>query len=116
MSSDNQFTALGPAIIGFQTNSASIDVGADIFGNQAGIKGHCNFGTGVEGISSAGTEANPNDNGVGVFGRGPAAGVRGIGDRSGEGESRSFTTGTGVDGFSESGVGVKGHSNVNTGV
>jgi hypothetical protein len=38
MSSDNQFTALGPAIIGFQTNSASITTGAQIAGNGVGAE------------------------------------------------------------------------------
>lgn len=36
MSSDNQYTALGPAAIGFQTNSNSITTGASIAGTQGG--------------------------------------------------------------------------------
>src|SRR5580698_2462290 len=42
MSSDNQFTALGPAVIGFQTDSASITTGALLAGKGVGaqISGH----------------------------------------------------------------------------
>jgi hypothetical protein len=36
MSSDNQYTALGPASIGFQTDSTNIQTGAAIGGNQIG--------------------------------------------------------------------------------
>ena len=39
MSSDNQFTALGPTIIGFQTNGTNIDRGADITGKEFGVRG-----------------------------------------------------------------------------
>src|SRR5262245_17845413 len=110
MSSDNQFTASGPATIGFQTNSASIDVGADVTGSQAGVRGHADKGIGVEGTSREDVEGN--DQGVGVVGRGPSVGVRGIGGRV----PLSLTTGTGVDGFSDSGVGVQGHSQQGDGV
>ena len=69
MSSDNQFTALGPAIIGFQTNSASIDRGAEIHGRDLGILGQCDNGPGVSGRSK---------NFVGVFGESTNhVGVRG---------------------------------------
>jgi hypothetical protein len=52
MASDNQFTALWPAIVGFQTDSASIDRGAEITGNQVGVKGFCGgpVGDGVQGF------------------------------------------------------------------
>lgn len=123
MSSDNQFTALGPAIIGFQTNSASIDVGGDIFGNQVGVKGRCDGGNGVEGISSEGTADKPNNNGVGVFGLGPAAGVRGVGGKAAldfisdaNGVEGFAEAGVGVSGFSQQSVGVRGHSQSDDGV
>jgi hypothetical protein len=51
MSSDNQFTALGPADVGFQTNSNSISIGANIAGNNAGVIGS-SVGTGVQGIAT----------------------------------------------------------------
>jgi hypothetical protein len=41
MSSDNQYTALGPAAVGFQTDGANIDRGAEIAGNTFGVKGRC---------------------------------------------------------------------------
>jgi hypothetical protein len=60
MSSDNQFTALGPAIIGFQTDSSSIDRGAEIFGRDVGVEGRSDDGAGVSGVSL---------NFIGVFGQ-----------------------------------------------
>ena len=112
MSSDNQFTALGPAAVGFQTNSASIDRGAAIAGTQLGALCHSDGGPGVKGSSKASD---------GVVGGGAAAGVRGIGVRSetdvtGGPPGLSLTTGVGVEGFSESNVGVRGHSQSEDGV
>ncbi|HZZ24256.1 MAG TPA: hypothetical protein VFE60_17470 [Roseiarcus sp.] len=51
MSSDNQYTALGPATVGFQTNGANIDIGAQISGNTVGVRGTCQgaVGDGVQG-------------------------------------------------------------------
>lgn len=51
MSAENQFTALGPAAVGFQTHGANIDVGAEISGNTVGIRGSCQgpVGDGVQG-------------------------------------------------------------------
>ena len=70
MSSDNQFTALGPAIVGFQTDGANIDRGADITGNQVGVHGRCGgpVGNGVEGFGTG------NFSGVAGFGGGDANG------------------------------------------
>ncbi len=108
MSSDNQFTALGPAIIGFQTHGANIDAGADIAGNQVGVRGRCQgavgdgvqgFGTGnfsgtagfgADGSSGAGAfglGGAPNGDGVRGVGRGSeGAGVRGVsGEQNGNG-------------------------------
>lgn len=60
-SSDNQFTALGPAVIGFQTDSTNIDVGAQIAGNTVGVEGSGPVGvrgtgvsTGVQGVGTGG--------------------------------------------------------------
>jgi hypothetical protein len=80
MSSDNQFTALGPAAVGFQTDGTNIDRGADIFGNQAGIVGKSSTGEGVHGetasdffagVAGINTFSGPRDdkkNPTGVFG------------------------------------------------
>jgi hypothetical protein len=66
MSSDNQFTALGPALIGFQTHGANIQDGANISGNNFGVIGTCGAGFGELGAGVQGsTEAN---NGTGVVG------------------------------------------------
>lgn len=92
MSSDNQYTALGPASIGFQTDSTDIDVGADIAGNSTGVKGRCDEGPGVVGESTS----------AGVKGRG-LQGVYGLG------ANRSRNDGTGVlgEGYQEA-FGVTG--------
>jgi hypothetical protein len=105
MSSDNQFTALGPANIGFQTNSASINVGADIAGSEVGVRGHCDSGDGVVGISDANDKS-------GVFGfhtkqTGAAFGVFG---------ACNAPDGAGVAGDSGPGNGVRGHSVAQDGV
>ena len=39
MSSDNQYTALGPAAVGFQTDGANIAKGAEVAGTQLGVHG-----------------------------------------------------------------------------
>jgi hypothetical protein len=39
MSSDDQFTALGPAFVGFQTNGANIQKGAVVAGTELGVQG-----------------------------------------------------------------------------
>ncbi len=97
MSSDNQYTALGPAIIGFQTDATRIDRGADIFGNEFGIRGASANGAGVIGESEnqVGVEGRgetgivghglrgPGVEGIGgnFFGREPEAGIIGQGGR-----------------------------------
>jgi hypothetical protein len=86
---DSFFKAVGPAQTGFQTDSNSIDVGADISGTQGGVVGRClgpGDGDGVQGWGSGAFSGvagfgDPATNGTGVFGqgRGPdATGVRGI--------------------------------------
>lgn len=88
MSSDNQFTALGPAAIGFQTNGSNIDRGVDVSGNTFGVRGTCtgSVGDGVQGMGSgnfSGTAGfGGSNNGTGAFGVGGGStgqGVRGIG-------------------------------------
>ena len=87
MSSDNQFTALGPAFIGFQTNATRIDRGAEITGTVVGVKGTCSGfpGDGVQGFGTgnfSGVAGFARDlGGFGVFGLGKGgagAGVRGV--------------------------------------
>jgi hypothetical protein len=69
MSSSEQFTAIGGAVVGFQTNSSTIDRGADIAGNSMGIRGSCESGIGVQGVShdSVGVHGS-STKGPGVFG------------------------------------------------
>jgi hypothetical protein len=68
-SEDSQFIAIGGATVGFQTNSATIDRGADIAGNSMGIHGRCVSGVGVfgESTSSIGVHGS-STKGPGVFG------------------------------------------------
>ncbi len=124
MSDDNQFTALGPAPIGFETASASIEVGADIRGTQVGVRGHSQgpgdgdgvqgFGTGTfSGVAGFG---DPASNGTGTFGQGTGPGAPGVRGLAGTGNAdgvQGFGTGTfsGVAGFGDpasSGTGVFG--------
>lgn len=116
MSSDNQYTSLGPAVIGFQTNSTSIDVGADIAGNAVGIRGKCSGagdGNGVEGYGSgswSGVAGNGGQNaGTGVWGMGNGGGpgVRGIG-AGGPNTSPGTSVGVYGQGGSDSADGVQG--------
>src|SRR5215470_3870658 len=80
MSSDNQYTALGPAAVGFQTDGANIDVGVDVAGSKLGAKSHCDDGPGVvgESVHSVGVIGS-STNDVGVRGAGGTAGVSGRG-------------------------------------
>lgn len=94
MASDDQYTALGPTQIGFQTHGANIQVGADITGIDAGVRGQSDFGYGVEA-------------------RGAAGGVHGIGAAR---PSFRGPTGVGVLGESIDDNGVRGVSTQNDGV
>jgi hypothetical protein len=75
MTSDNQFTALGPSIVGFQTNATRIDRGAQVAGTKVGVIGSCtangadpdSVGVRGEGSLSSGDNQSP---GTGVLGRG----------------------------------------------
>lgn len=80
MSSDAQFTAHGPTIIGFQTNGANIQTGADIAGNNDGVVARCGagsgeLGAGVHAISTANNgnaiiaDANVGSNAFGIWAR-----------------------------------------------
>lgn len=78
MSSDNQWTALGPAEIGFQTHGANIRVGADVAGTVVGARATCSSanGHGVhgfgQGVNYAGvTGASTTENGNGIIARAP---------------------------------------------
>ncbi len=121
MGSDNQWTALGPAIIGFQTDSASINVGADITGNEVGIRGHSDKGNGVQGTSGQGVDAS--DKEAGIFGAGQGYGVYGIDDNIQKTEAPEFVAVTdntspdydgaiGVTGASKDRPGVIGSSEI----
>jgi len=83
VSSDEQFTAKGPAIIGFQTYATDgpIDRGAEIVGNQRGVLGQCATPGGPEAVGVCGLGAplaggntpNPSSS--------PTTGVLGLGGR-----------------------------------
>src|SRR4051812_41471520 len=114
MSSSNQFTARGRAIVGFQTApGADIGVGVDAAGTEMGIIGRCLDGPGVfgESINSVGVKATgaiavegTSGTGIGVHGIG-SPGVLGSGTSNGGPESRN----NGVMGLAEgSGAGVFG--------
>jgi hypothetical protein len=64
MSSDSQFTALGPAEIGFQTHGANIRDGANISGDNFGVVGTCGAGLGENGAGVQGSTEVHNGSGV----------------------------------------------------
>jgi hypothetical protein len=115
MSSDNQYTALGPAVVGFQTHGTNIQTGSQISGNQVGIVASCQgaVGDGVQGhgtgnfsgiVGTGGGSAGTGVIGFGGSGGGP--GVRGIGDGG------PNTNPTGTDGptgvYGQGGAGAPG--------
>lgn len=132
MSSDNQYTALGPAAIGFQTDGGNIDIGARISGNTVGIKGSCQgaVGDGVQGTGSGNFSgvagwggARAGTGVIGFGGAGGGQGVRGIGD-GGPNTSPGIAVGVyGQGGHGQPGVlgqagpgiadGVQGHATGN---
>jgi hypothetical protein len=109
MSSDNQFTALGPAIVGFQTDGANIDVGAQIAGSKVGGNFHCDEGPGV--LSDSHTAAVSGSGGLrGVYGRGESR-FNSPGDTTGVlAEGYSEATGAIGISFSASERSALGHS------
>src|SRR5260370_25252461 len=78
MPSANQFTALGPSAVGFQTDGANINVGAEIGGSEVGGRFSCEKGNALEGISDP-QNVSPTVNIAGVFGQSSGIGVRGSG-------------------------------------
>jgi hypothetical protein len=66
MSSDNQFTALGPTEIGFQCNGSNINVGGLLVGKSFGVQGRCGNGAG-DGSTAVHGQAGGQD-GTGVIG------------------------------------------------
>jgi hypothetical protein len=124
MSSDNQFTALGPAAVGFQTTSTNINEGAVIAGNSVGIVGSCSKGNGVVGQSASendsGVWGNNTGGGYGVGGStngglagpgGPKGIVAGVwGSNSGQGAGVRGTNSNGDGVFGEGKLGVHGQS------
>jgi hypothetical protein len=117
MSSDNQFTALGPAIVGFQTDGANIDRGAEIAGKSVGILGHCDGGNGVHGQSGSATDS-------GVYGENTGGGTGVAGLTNGENGPKGIVAGVwGVNQGAGAGVrgtggktGVLGETSIGNGV
>lgn len=122
MSSDNQFTALGPSEVGFQTHGANINLGVEAAGNRIGVKGRCQgpVGDGVQGFGAgswsgvAGFGGGEKGTGVVGFGGQPGGqGVRGIGN---EGPNSAPPTPVGVYGQAGPGAdGVQGVGSATTG-
>lgn len=103
MSSDNQFTALGPTEIGFQTNGSNIRIGVEVTGREIGVRGRGDTSFGVEGTGAGG----------GVHGKGGS--VREdtspfIG-RTAVGVLGDSTDDNGVRGISDQNDGVAGFAN-----
>jgi hypothetical protein len=105
MSSDNQFTALGPTVIGFQTNGSNIDQGVNASGKLIGV-----VGTGPFGVQGHGGK-------TGVQGDGDDFGVVGNGRKGMEGSAGTNKPLAGVSGVARNqtipgdtvcGVGVLG--------
>jgi hypothetical protein len=86
MSSDKQFTANGPTDVGFQTDGSNIARGAEIGGNQLGVKGACGGanGDGIQGFGgSSGGNGVRGQGGDGTT-DGTSPGVVGWGGEGGE--------------------------------
>jgi hypothetical protein len=134
MSSDDQFTALGPAPVGFQTHGANIGRGALLIGTQAGAQCECNGRKGIAVVartqsddgSDTAISADSNGTGVSVFSATGNAVLAQSGSTSrpavfaeniagGGGVEATVTGGAGVRGFASGGlqsggVGVAGVS------
>jgi len=75
MPSANQFTALGPSLIGFQTSATNIQRGAQVAGTVVGVIGSCTAnGAGPDsvGVRGEGSLSSSDDQspGAGVLGKG----------------------------------------------
>jgi hypothetical protein len=64
MSSDTQFTALGPTQIGFQCHGANIRVGGHMVGTENGVQARCGNALGENGAAVHAQNDNRNANGV----------------------------------------------------
>jgi hypothetical protein len=64
MTSDNQFTALGPTHIGFQCHGANIRTGGFLAGNANGVEARCGSALGVNGAAVHAQNDTFNANGV----------------------------------------------------
>jgi hypothetical protein len=124
MPSDTQFTALGPAIVGFQTSGTNIDLGVGAVGTKVGVHGSGPIGVagdgticGVQGKGSfVGVQGTGSVGGVsgegfqGVIGKGTVEGVRGEGITGVHGIGDGPFQPVGVKGECSSGPGVLGES------
>jgi hypothetical protein len=112
MSSDTQFTALGPTSHGFQTSGTNILIGVYADGNHMGVHGRGPIGVLGDG---GGIGVQGNGAAVGVFGEG-ALGVQGKGTSEGvHGEGLIGVLGrgeTGVSGNGTNGPGVVGRGSL----
>ena len=110
MSSDTQYTALGPTTIGFQTSGTNILMGVDAGGNNVGVAGRGPLGVLGDGVST-GVQGKGRDFGVigegetGVEGKGTAEGVHGEGKIGVVGRGD-----TGIRGDGANGPGVSGRA------
>jgi hypothetical protein len=112
MSSDTQFTALGPTSHGFQTSGTGILIGVYADGKHMGVNGRGPIGVlgdgGPVGVQGNGAVVGVfGEGGLGVQGKGTSEGVRGEGPIGvlGRGE-------TGVKGDGTNGPGVVGRGSV----
>jgi hypothetical protein len=64
MSSDSQFTALGPTQIGFQCHGANIRVGGHMVGNENGLQARCGNALGNGGAAVHAQNDTPHANGI----------------------------------------------------
>lgn len=64
MTSDNQFTALGPTEIGFQCHGANIRVGGLMVGQRNGVEARCGNALGANGAAVHAQNDTTNANGV----------------------------------------------------
>jgi hypothetical protein len=64
MSSDTQFTALGPTQIGFQCHGANIRLGGTMVGNEFGVQARCGDALGAQGAAVHGQSDTRDGNGV----------------------------------------------------
>ena len=108
MPSETQFTPLGPAAVGFQTDGANIDVGGDIGGNKVGGKFNCISGSAIEAISDPDNISSSNL--AAVVGTSSGTGVRGNGLQFGVFGQCNSPEGAGVSGSNEFGDGVLANS------